>query len=72
MVKTVSCVISIMITIMLMINYNIVIEYQAADFYLDGFFIKTIVKLLCFAHLGTSYYYFVLWKKARGDIDPSR
>lgn len=51
---------------MLMINYNIVIEYQEADFYLDGFLIKAIVKILCFAHLGISVYYFYLWKKARG------
>lgn len=65
-IKTVSCIISIVITVMLMINYNIVIEYQETDFFLDGFFTKSIVKLLCLAHLGTLIYYFVLWKKARG------
>lgn len=65
-VKYVSCLISILITIMLMVNYNIVVEYQNSDFYLDGFFTKAIVKLLCFAHMGTLIYYFILWKKARG------
>lgn len=64
-VKYFSCLISILITVMLMVNYTIVIEYQTAEFYLDSWLIWIIVKLLSLLHVATGVHYFILWKKAR-------
>ena len=68
--KYISCFLSILITIILMLRYTVLIEFQTTTFYTDSTSVWLVVKMLCFLQMGYTVYHGYLWRKARVSVTP--